>query len=121
MPAKNTRAPRATIYSEKTIQQLNLFLKAKVAEVWRLQRAGKLPFAKKLPKMIVETSDLILILGKTERTAQRHMARIRKKLGKKKGEYVSVNEFCKATGLDKLTVQQALDLCPLHELRREEI
>lgn len=112
MPQKNDRA---TIYNEKTIQQLNLLLKSKVAEVFRLQRAGIIPFAKKHPKMIVETSDLILILGKTERTAQRHMARIRKMLGKKKGQYVSVKEFIEVTGLDALTVQQALDLCPLHE------
>jgi hypothetical protein len=118
MPGKN---PRATIYSEKIIQQLNLVIKAKVAEVRRLQHDGILPYAKKHPKMIVETSDLILILGKTERTAQRHMARIRKKLGKKKGEYVSVKDFIKVTGLDEFTVQQALDLCPLHELRKEQI
>jgi len=114
MPGKNNRVPRTTIYSEKTIQQLNLLIKSKVAEVFRLQRAGKLPYAKKHPKMIVETSDLILILGKTERTAQRHMARIRKALGKTKGQYVSVKEFIKVTGLDEFTVQQALDLCPLH-------
>jgi hypothetical protein len=112
MPKKNDRA---TLYSEKEIQELNLLMKSKVAEVWRLQRAGIIPFAKKFPKMIVETADLILILGKTERTAQRHMARIRKMLGKQKGQYVSVKEFVQVTGLDELTVQQALDICPMHE------
>ena len=76
----------------------------------RLQGEGKLPYAKKLPKYIVEISDIMIIIGKTERTAQRHMARIRKKRKKKKGQMITIKDFVLATGIDEYTVRQALNL-----------
>jgi hypothetical protein len=38
------------------------------------------------------------------------MSKIRKKLGKKDDEYVSVSEFCEATGLPEREVTMALNL-----------
>ena len=41
------------------------------------------------------------------------MADIRRERNKKKGQYISVQDFCAVTGLDEHTVQRALDMCPM--------
>lgn len=109
MPVKNLAAADKPIYSKKTIEKLHQVLKDKIAAAKRLRSEGKLSFRKRFSRFIIKTGDLIIIFGKTERTAQRHMARVREKLGKKK-EMVSVIEFCKVTGLDIWLVQTALDI-----------
>ena len=110
MPEKNFPVAAKYIYSERTINKINQLLREKIFEHRRLQIAGKLPFAKRLPKYIVEISDIMIITGKTERTAQRHMARIRKKRKKKKGQMITIKDFVLATGIDEYTVRQALNL-----------
>jgi hypothetical protein len=99
------------IFSEKKIKEYTQLFKDKVAEVMRLQREGKLPFYKKIPKAVVTTSDIMAITDRSERTAQRIMAKVRKKLGKQKDEYVSVKDFSSATGIDEWSIQRVLDMC----------
>lgn len=111
MTIRNVNTVEGPIFSEKKIKEYTLLFKDKVAEVMRLQREGKLPFYKKIPKAVVTTSDIMAIMDRSERTAQRIMAKIRKKRGKEKGEYVSVKDFCLATGIDELSVQRVLDMC----------
>jgi hypothetical protein len=77
----------------------------------RLQSEGKLPYYKKIPKAVVTTGDIMAIINRSERTAQRIMAKVRKKCGKKKGEYVTVKEFSLATGIDEWSIQRVLDMC----------
>jgi hypothetical protein len=96
------------LFSKNIIKKYTQILKEKVAGK---QHDGKLPNYKKVPKSVVEISDIKIIFGRSDRTAQRHMSRIRKALGKKKGEFVSVKEFCEVTGMDEFTVQQALNVC----------
>lgn len=106
-----TKADKPFIFSEKRIKQVTQLFKDKVAEVMREQREGKRPYFKRIPAAVVRTGDIMIIMDRKERTAQRIMANIRKKLGKKKGEYVSVKDFCRATGIDEWTVQRVMDMC----------
>jgi hypothetical protein len=48
------------------------------------------------------------ITGRKERAARKLLARIRKKYKKKKGEFISINEFCDFTGLKKDLVREFL-------------
>jgi hypothetical protein len=43
--------------------------------------------------------DIMNITGRKERAARKLLARIRKKYKKKKGDFISVEEFCEYTGL----------------------
>lgn len=79
----------------------------------RLQSEGILPYASKLPRCHVERKDVMEILNKSPAQAGRIMAEIRKDRKKKKGQFVSVKDFCIATGLDEHAVQRALDMCPM--------
>jgi hypothetical protein len=110
---KNEKPVTTPIFSPEKINELNQLLRDKVAEVMRLQREGILPYASKVPRCHVERKDVIEILGKSDAQAGRIMAECRKQFPKKKGQYVSVKEFCKVTGLDEHTVQRALDMIPM--------
>lgn len=107
----STKAASPFIFSEKRIKQLTQLFKDKVAEIMRLQSAGKLPYYKKIPKSVVHTADIMVIMDRSERTAQRIMAKVRKKLNKTLDEYISVKDFSRATGIDEWTIQRALDMC----------
>jgi hypothetical protein len=98
------------IYSEKKIKTLTQFLQDRIAEHMRLQRAGKLPYCKRIPVTVIEIRHIMEIMQRSRSTAHRLMSKVRKKLGKKDDEYVSVEDFCKATGLPSFEVQRALDL-----------
>jgi len=108
---KKPKSDKPFIFSENRIKQVTQLFKAKVAEVMRLQGEGKLPFRKRIPASVVRTGDIMIIMDRKERTAQRIMANIRKKLGKKKDEYVTVKDFSLATGIDEHTIQRVLDMC----------
>lgn len=110
--SKNTATIEKPIFSQDELSELHKLLKDKVADVMRRQRLGELPYYKKEPASIVETRDIKRIMNKTQRTAERIMAKVRKKLGKKPGDYVTVKQFCEATTMDLWTVQRALDLIP---------
>lgn len=111
MPTKNVTDEDKPIYNKKTIEKLHQVLNDKIAEVKRLQQEGKIRIRRRYSRFNVKTGDLRIVLGQRERTAQRHMARVRGKLGKKKDMIVTVIEFCNITGLDVWTMQTALSLC----------
>lgn len=110
MPVKKEVIAEPFIYSEKKIKQLTQYLKDRIAEHMRLQGEGKLPYYKRIPVSIVEIRHIMEILKRSRSTAHRIMARVRKKRNKKDGEYVTVEDFSAATGIDERIVQRALDL-----------
>ncbi|OQP49966.1 hypothetical protein [Niastella populi] len=101
------------IFSPEKIKELNKLMSDKVAEVMRLQRIGELPCASKIPQCHVKRRDVMEIMGLKEAQAGRVMALARKKANKKRGQYITIKEFCDATKLDEFTVQRALDMCPM--------
>jgi len=60
---------------------------------------GKLP-----NRIVIYAKDIMNITGRRERTARLLLARIRKKYKKKKGEFVTVQEFSEYTGLKEEAV-----------------
>jgi len=52
-------------------------------------------------RMLIYTKDLQRISGKSDRTARKVLATIRKKLGKEKHQPVSVKEFCQYMNLSE--------------------
>ena len=116
---KNNDKPVTTpMFSPEKIKELNQLMRDKVKEVMRLQGEGILPYASKLPRCHVERKDVMDILGKEEAQAGRIMAKCRQEANKKKSQYITVEEFCRTTGLDRLDVQRALDLVPMmHHLK----
>lgn len=98
------------IFDENKIKSLTQHLQDRIAGHMRLQREGKLPFYKRIPVTVVEIRHIMEIMNRSRSTAHRLMTKIRTKLGKKDDEYVSVSDFCEATGLPEHEVQRALDL-----------
>lgn len=58
-------------------------------------------------RIVVYAKDIMNITGRKERAARALLAAIKKKF-KKKGEFVSVDEFCEFTGLKKESVREFL-------------
>jgi hypothetical protein len=52
-----------------------------------------------LNRMVIYTKDVMNITGRKERAARVLLLQIKKKYRKKKGELISVEEFCLYTGL----------------------
>jgi hypothetical protein len=50
-------------------------------------------------RIVIYAKDVMNITGLRDRAARALLARIRKKYGKRKGEFISVYEFCQFTGL----------------------
>ena len=113
MPSKIEKPAGTPIFSPEKIKELNQLMRDKVKEVMRLQDESILPRASKLPKCHVERKDVIDILGIKEAQAGRVMAKCRKEANKKRDQYVTVDEFCTTTGLDRHDVQRALDMVPM--------
>ncbi|MCK7554048.1 hypothetical protein MKQ70_03085 [Chitinophaga sedimenti] len=55
-------------------------------------------------RMVVYSKDVQNITGRSERTARALLQKIRVLKGKKKGQFVSVAEFCDFTGLQESEV-----------------
>ncbi len=111
MLERKENSAKLPIFSETKIAELTQLFKNKVEEVMRLQRAGKLPFYKKLPKVRIRTADVMAIMEVKERQAQRIMAMIRAHVGKSQRQYITVKDFVEATSIDEWTVQRVLDMC----------
>jgi hypothetical protein len=110
MPVKKKDIADTPIYSEKKIKQLTQLLRDKVAEHMRLQGEGKLPYRSRMPVIVIEIYHIMKILNRSRSTAHRIMTEVRKKVDKTNGEYISVQDFIKGTGLPERDVQRALDL-----------
>jgi hypothetical protein len=54
----------------------------------------------KIPKRIcIYAKDVMNITGRKERAARKLLARMRRKYKKKKGQFITINEFCDYTGI----------------------
>jgi hypothetical protein len=51
-------------------------------------------------RIVIYAKDIMNITGRKERAARKLLARIKKKYKKKKGEFISIREFCEFTSLD---------------------
>jgi len=59
--------------------------------------------------MVIYAKDVMVITGKSERTARYMLQRIRERNGKKQGDFVTVEEFCAFTGLKVEDVRMAIN------------
>lgn len=59
-------------------------------------------------RIVIYTKDVMNITGRSERTARRLMASIRKACNKDKEAFISIEEFCAFTGLKEEKVQPFL-------------
>ena len=115
MPDKPKGDP---MFKPAMLKKLIKWMQNEVAYVMRLQKKGILPYCKPAERIIIETCDFERMLGMKKRTAQRYMASLREKLKKKKGQFISVEEFITESGLPEHVVHQALYLIP-HEYPKE--
>lgn len=54
----------------------------------------------KIPtRIVIYAKDVMIITGRKERAAWKLLASIRKKYKKKKGQFVTIDEFCEHTGI----------------------
>ncbi len=59
-------------------------------------------------RIVIYAKDIMNITGRKERAARKLLARIKKKYKKKKGDFISVEEFCEFTSLKKESVREFL-------------
>ena len=62
----------------------------------------------KQKRLVINVTDLMLMIGISERTARRLMKRMKMYFNKEQSGLITVNEFCKFTGLDKDDVEEYL-------------
>jgi hypothetical protein len=60
-------------------------------------------------RIVIYAKDISNITGRKERTARKMIAQIRKKYKKKKGDFISVKEFCDFTGLEENSISPFLN------------
>jgi hypothetical protein len=63
-----------------------------------------------LTRIIIGTKDIMRITGRSERQSRAILASIRKALGKKPRHHISLQEYCRYTGLSEEDVARHLNL-----------
>lgn len=100
-------------FNPEEIERLNKFMNRKWNLVITLQDEGKIPSASRIPRCHVQRRDLPMILGVSYSEAGRIIAYVREECKLKKRQFISIKNFCLATGLDPHEVQRSLDMCPM--------
>ena len=59
-------------------------------------------------KVVVMPKDVMIILGRSHRTACTVLQNLRKKLGKEKYQYITITEFCQYAGIAEELVKDLL-------------
>ncbi|MCB9311117.1 MAG: hypothetical protein H6567_13765 [Lewinellaceae bacterium] len=59
-------------------------------------------------RCVIYVKDIMIITGKSEKSARRYLKTILDKLGKSKEQFVTVDEFCDYAGLEKAEVEALL-------------
>jgi hypothetical protein len=59
-------------------------------------------------RIVIYAKDVMNITGRKERAARQLLAKIKKKYQKERGSFISVEEFCNYTGLDRESVREFL-------------
>ncbi|WP_211327235.1 hypothetical protein [Chitinophaga flava] len=69
-----------------------------------------MPFTQKIVpnRILIYAKDVMNITGRSERTARKILQQIRQAKGKKKGDMITVVEFCQFTGIDQQQVADFL-------------
>lgn len=62
-----------------------------------------------MPRICIYPKDVAALTGRSYDVAKRLMRRVRQAAGKPAGAFVTVQDFCRFTGLDAAEVAQALD------------
>jgi len=57
-----------------------------------------------MKRVIIYPKDIMILTGKSERYSRELFKKIKVSLNKKKGQFVSVQEFCTYTGLDYTSI-----------------
>jgi hypothetical protein len=60
-------------------------------------------------RLFIYAKDIADITGCSERTAQKILQRARKALGKEKGDFVSIAEFCSQTRTDEKVISRIIN------------
>lgn len=63
-------------------------------------------FVMKLKRIIITTSDIVLITGKTERYARNVIKEMREDLCRQKHQLITIQEYCDYMGLDLKDVEK---------------
>lgn len=113
MSDTNVQITPKTYFKPAEIEKLNKYMHSKWNLVIALQNQGKIPSASRIPRCHVQRRDLPMILGVSYSEAGRIMAYVREDRELKPRQFVSIKNFCKATGLDPHEVQRSLDMCPM--------
>jgi hypothetical protein len=113
MSENNVEAPLKPYFKPEEVERLNKLMNYKWNLVMQLQDEGKIPSASRIAKCHVERKDIPLIMDKSYSEAGRIMAFVRNKCNLKPRQYVSIENFCIATGLNPHEVQRSLDMCPM--------
>lgn len=106
-------APVKPYFQPEERERLNTYMNRKWNLVIELQNLGKIPSACRIPRCHVQRRDLPLILGVSYSEAGRIIAYVREECKLKKRQFISIKNFCLATGLDTHEVQRSLDMCPM--------
>ena len=61
-------------------------------------------------RIVIYAKDIMNITGRKQCAARKLFAKIRKKYKKKRGEYLTVKEFCQYTGFDEASVKDFLSM-----------
>ena len=59
-------------------------------------------------RIVIYAKDVMNITGRKERAARKLLAQIRGKYKKKRGDFLTMKEFCNFTGIDETEVKQFL-------------
>lgn len=57
-------------------------------------------------RIVIYAKDIVKITGRSERTARKMLQQIRESNGKRRGDLVSVEEFCRYSGLKEESIHQ---------------
>ena len=113
MSDNNTDSPLKPYFKPEEVERLNKLMHYKWNLVIRLQDEGKIPCASRIARCHIERKDIPMIMDKSYSEAGRIMAFVRKECNLKPRQYVSIENFCKATRLSPHEVQRSLDMCPM--------
>ena len=109
----NEKSTLETYFNAEQTKELNKWMKDRVQLVLDLQDQGEIPCASRIPRCHIERKDIPMILPRSYSEAGRIMAFVRKECNLTKRQFVSIENFCKATGLSVHEVQRSLDMCPM--------
>ena len=59
-------------------------------------------------RIVIYSKDIQNITGRSERTASKLLTVLRKKFNKKRGDFISIEEFCEHTGIKEEQVNKFL-------------